>query len=195
MEKLTEAIHFAAVAHRDQRRKNSSKAPYINHPIEVMNLLCQAGVKDITILCAAVLHDTIEDTCVTHVDLCNKFGKTVADIVVECSDDKSLPKEIRKQEQINHARVASFGAKLVKAADKLSNLRDLNSNPPVGWSKETIDGYFTWSYAVWLAIRGCNKDLDKQLSDLFSTRNLLHISPEELELKLAQYYENIKGGN
>lgn len=195
MEKLTEAINFAAIAHRDQRRKNISKAPYINHPIEVMNLLCHAGVYNLDILCAAVLHDTIEDTGVTYTDICNKFGKTVADIVLECSDDKSLPKEVRKQEQINHARVASIGAKLVKAGDKLSNLRDLNSNPPVGWTEETIDGYFTWSYAVWLAIRGCNENLDNQLSVLFEPRGLLDMSQEDLELKLARYYENIKREN
>lgn len=192
MQKLTSAINFAAIAHRDQRRKNSTSSPYINHPIEVMNFLGQAGITDIDIMCAAVLHDTIEDTGVTYTDIEFQFGRRVADMVAECSDDKSLPKEIRKQEQIKHAQVASIGAKLVKAADKLSNLSDLNRDPPTGWSSETIDGYFAWSYAVWLAARGCNENLDAQLDALFRPRGLCDLTPEELEFKLACYYDGIK---
>ena len=192
MQKLIEAVNFAAIAHRDQRRKNSKQSPYINHPIEVMNILSLSGVTDVDTLCAAVLHDTIEDTGVTYEQLCSEFGETVAQIVKECSDDKSLPKEIRKQEQIRHARVASTSAKLVKSADKLSNLCDLNSDPPSGWSKETIDGYFTWSYAVWFETRGLNKELDQHLENLFRPRGLLDLSSEELEIKLNFYYESIK---
>ena len=190
--KLVHAIHFSAVAHRNQRRKDSDKTPYINHPIEVMHILSEAGITDIDTLCAAVLHDTIEDTGVSYEQLCNEFGTSVACIVSECSDDKSLPKEVRKQEQIKHAAHVSNQAKLVKSADKLSNLCGLDINPPTKWSQEEINGYFTWSYAVWLSLRGCNKNLDNQLEKLFSSKELLTITPEELENRLTSYYGNIK---
>lgn len=192
MNKVIWATNFAAIAHRNQRRKDQAKTPYINHPIEVMTLLSQAGVVDVNTLCAAVLHDTIEDTDVTYEQLVKEFGKETADIVKECSDDKSLPKEVRKQEQILHAKVASASAKLVKTADKLSNLGNLDSNPPADWSKDTIDGYFTWSYAVWLNIRGHNDLLDSQLRALFAKRGLYDLSNRELHTKLDVYYNSMK---
>src|ERR1700722_16560552 len=98
MNKLVSAINFAAIAHRSQRRKDEAKTPYINHPIEVMTFLSDAGITDVDTLCAAVLHDTIEDTGVTYEELCNLFDENVANIVRECSDNKSLPKEVRKKE-------------------------------------------------------------------------------------------------
>jgi (p)ppGpp synthase/HD superfamily hydrolase len=58
---FTKACHFAAFKHRHQRRKNVN-IPYINHPLEVANILASAGVEDVATLCAAVLHDTLEDT-------------------------------------------------------------------------------------------------------------------------------------
>ena len=192
MHKLIRAINFSAVAHRNQRRKDEAKTPYINHPIEVMSMLSVAGVTDIDTLCAAVLHDTIEDTGVTYEQLDNEFGKAVADIVAECSDNKSLPKEVRKQEQIQHALHASVSAKLVKAGDKLSNLSGLDKTPPSKWSTDEINGYFTWSYAVWLNIRGCNEHLDEQLERLFANRGLTNLSRDEMNNRLAKYYTNIK---
>ena len=192
MDQLTYAIHFAAVAHRNQRRKDDAKTPYINHPIEVMHILAEAGITDIDVLSAAILHDTIEDTNVTYDQLLNEFGSNVAYIVQECSDDKSLPKEVRKQQQIIHAKQASLGAKLVKAADKLSNLRSLSLSPPTKWAQTEINGYFTWSYAVWLAIKGNNYILDKQLAELFEKKGFLDLDETELNIRLAKYYENIK---
>jgi guanosine-3',5'-bis(diphosphate) 3'-pyrophosphohydrolase len=192
MDKLIRAINFSAIAHRNQRRKNQDKTPYINHPIEVMCQLSNGGVTDIDTLCAAVLHDTIEDTGVTYKQLCDEFGESVSRIVQECSDNKSLAKEVRKQEQIIHARHVSFAAKIVKASDKLSNLSDLDITPPSGWSKEEINGYFDWSYAVWLEVMGCNKYLDDKLVCLFEKRGLLNISKSELDDRLAKYYSNIK---
>ena len=192
MEKLIKAINFAAIAHRNQRRKDSAKTPYINHPIEVMNMLANAGVTDIDILCAAVLHDTIEDVGVTYCQLVTEFGTNVANIVSECSDDKSLPKVVRKREQIKHAEMASIGAKLVKVGDKLSNLSGLDTNPPVSWKKEEIDGYFIWSYHVWLMIAGCNIKLDNQLQSLFKKRGIMDMTSFELDEALHKYYSNIE---
>ena len=189
---LVHAIHFSAIAHSAQRRKDEAKTPYINHPIEVMHILMEAGITDVTILCAAVLHDTIEDTGVTYQQLADHFSPQVADMVQECSDDKSLPKEIRKQEQIKHAKHVSDGAKLIKAADKLSNLSSLDSTPPAKWSPAEIDGYFTWAYAVWLNLKGVNEVLDEKLCPLFEKRGLTSLALEEMEKKLTEYYNNIK---
>lgn len=192
MQKLSYAINFSAKAHKDQRRKDEFKTPYINHPIEVMDMLSQAQIKDIDTLCAAVLHDTVEDTDVTYEDLIREFGENVANIVMECSDDKSLPKEVRKQEQIKHSKHISDSAKLVKIADKLSNLSGLDKYPPTKWSSEEIEGYFVWSYAVWLNLRGLNEILDKQMEKLFQNKNLMNLSEKDLGERLEKYYENIK---
>lgn len=116
--------------HKDQRRKDASKSPYINHPLQVVDLLTQAGVTDVKVLIAGVLHDTVEDTGTSYEEIQARFGKDVSSMVAEVSDDKSLSKVRRKQLQIEHVLHASEGAKLIKLADKYSNLSDLMSNPP-----------------------------------------------------------------
>ena len=84
------------------------------------------------LLQAALLHDTVEDTDTSLAELEAKFGPVVARIVQEVTDDKSLPKQERKRQQVEHAPHCSHQAKLVKLADKLYNLRDLNRCMPVG---------------------------------------------------------------
>ena len=195
MNKLVSATNFAAVSHRFQRRKNKEMDPYINHPIEVANLLSDAGITDVDILCAAVLHDTIEDCGVTYDQICEKFGKRVADFIKECSDDKSLSKVERKKQQIEHAKTISTGAKLIKSADKLSNIKGLADNPPVFWAKEEIDGYFDWSYAVCLELRGYNSNLDTQLDSIFATKGLSNIDKDDLDVRVKKYYEYINNAN
>ena len=191
MNKLISAIDFAAVAHMRQRRKDAEKTPYINHPIEVMHILSNAGINDIDILCGAVLHDTIEDCGITYDQIYEKFGKRVADFVAECSDDKTQPKVTRKKQQIEHAKTISIGAKLIKSADKLSNIKSLAHNPPVAWTDEEVVGYLDWSYAVHLGLRGNNSILDTQLETIFSIRNLSGISQEELDARVQTYYDHI----
>ena len=192
---LLKTVDFAAKAHRLQRRKNSEveseKTPYINHPVDVALKLAEAEVKDLAILQAGLLHDTIEDTKTTYDDLVANFGVNVANIVRECTDNKSDPKIKRKQDQIVHAGHASVAAQLVKSADKLSNLSDLHLAPPPRWSKAEIDGYFIWSYHVWLAARGNNDKLDSQLHDIFAARGITEMSPQKLAEALAAYYNNI----
>src|ERR1700676_2013091 len=122
---LLEAVAFAAEKHRDQRRKDAEASPYINHPIALANLLQQQGVDDIVVLCAALLHDTIEDTETTAPELRREFGPEVTAVVLEVTDDKSLLKAERKRLQIEHAGTLSLRAKLVKLADKICNLRDM----------------------------------------------------------------------
>lgn len=131
MKKLVAAIAFAADKHRNQRRKDEEASPYINHPIALADVLAnEAGVEDERVIVAAVLHDTVEDTETTEQELLRLFGKDVADIVMEVTDDKSLPKEERKRLQVEHAATISRRAKLVKLADKICNLRDIARHPP-----------------------------------------------------------------
>jgi len=193
MEKVISAVNFAAIAHRNQRRKNGEATPYINHPIEVMYLLSRAGVVDPDILAGAVLHDTIEDCGVTYEQIREEFGQNVADFVQECSDNKSLPKVERKKQQIEHAKTISVGAKLIKLADKLSNISGLDDSPPVSWSVEEVNGYITWSYAVYLGLKGYNIELDTQLEKIFSKRALLDVCEKDLDHMLELYYDKIRG--
>lgn len=119
---FAKAVAFAADKHRNQRRKDAEASPYINHPIALANVLAnEGGVEDVTVLCAAVLHDTIEDTETTSEELQAIFGPKVASVVMEVTDDKSLEKSLRKQKQVEHAPHISTEGKLVKLADKISN--------------------------------------------------------------------------
>jgi guanosine-3',5'-bis(diphosphate) 3'-pyrophosphohydrolase len=105
--------------------------PHISIAIALANLLLnEAGVEDQRVLIAAVLHDTIEDTDTTELELVRHFGKDVTDFVFEVTDDKTLPKAERKRLQIEHAAHISRRAKLVKLADKICNLRDITASPP-----------------------------------------------------------------
>jgi GTP diphosphokinase / guanosine-3',5'-bis(diphosphate) 3'-diphosphatase len=125
------AAAFAADKHRLQRRKDVDASPYINHPLSLADILArEGGVEDAAILAAALLHDTVEDTETTFEELEDCFGPRVAGIVAEETDDKSLPKQERKQLQVAKAHSKSPGAKLVKLADKISNLRDILAAPP-----------------------------------------------------------------
>ncbi|XP_060910670.1 guanosine-3',5'-bis(diphosphate) 3'-pyrophosphohydrolase MESH1 [Labrus mixtus] len=170
---LLETVHFAAEKHRDQRRKDPEETPYINHPIGVARILShEGGVTDIEVLQAALLHDTVEDTDTSPAELEAKFGPIVARIVQEVTDDKSLPKHERKRQQVEHAAHCSCQAKLVKLADKLYNLRDLNRCTPVGWTAERVQEYFMWSSEVVKGLKGTNLALEEKLEQLFKQRGV-----------------------
>ena len=155
------ASEYAAKQHREQRRKGADGCPYINHPIEVAALLADVGgVEDVAILCAALLHDTVEDTPTTFEDLTSLFGHAVMTLVAEVSDDRSLPRDERKRLQILHAAKLSTGAKLIKLADKLCNVRDMIQHPPANWSRERKLGYIAWSIQVVDEIRGVHPQLE-----------------------------------
>lgn len=127
---LLKAIRFSAGKHRNQRRKDSLKSPYINHPIDVAQLLWDVGgVRDVHVLLAAILHDTIEDTRTRPDEIRDNFGDEVLSLVLEVTDDKSLPKPDRKRLQIETAPHKSVGAKLIRLADKCCNVRDIVSTP------------------------------------------------------------------
>jgi guanosine-3',5'-bis(diphosphate) 3'-pyrophosphohydrolase len=158
------ALQFAAQKHRDQRRKGPEAEPYINHPIALVHVLWhEAGVHDAVVLVAALLHDTIEDTDTTAEELEREFGAEICQVVCEVTDDKSLPKQERKQGQIDHAHGLSDRAKLVKLADKICNLRDLAASTPPDWSLQRQQEYFTWAKQVVDQMRG----IHPRLEDLF----------------------------
>lgn len=161
LSKILDAASFAAKKHKDQKRKGSDGEPYINHPIEVANLLTNVGgVNDPDMIITALLHDTVEDCGVSFEEIEEKFGTVVADYVRELTDDKSLPKAERKQLQIEHAPHLSHGAKQIKLADKISNIRDITANPPDGWSVERRREYVEWGKKVVAGLRGVNSDLE-----------------------------------
>ncbi len=165
------ALSFAARKHRDQRRKDPEASPYINHPIALAHVLCnEAGVHDVETLCAAILHDTVEDTATSPEELAREFGAVICRIVLEVSDDKRLPGEARKRLQVETAALASQQAKLVKLADKICNLRDIASSPPVGWSLVRRQRYFDWAKAVVDRMRGVHPRLEALFDEAFLLR-------------------------
>ena len=158
---LLRAIEFSAEKHRDQRRKGVDASPYINHPIQVASMLANvAGVRDVTTLVAAVLHDTIEDTQTSREELEAAFGEEVALLVLEVTDDKSLPKAERKRLQVERAPDLSSAAKLIKLADKISNVTDITDRPPSDWSNERRREYVDWAERVVVGCRGVNSALE-----------------------------------
>jgi (p)ppGpp synthase/HD superfamily hydrolase len=158
---ILKAVHFAANKHRNQRRKDVEASPYINHPIEVAELLSRVGgVSDIVVLQGAILHDTIEDTKTTGEELEEAFGSDVRRVVEEVTDDKRLPKAERKQLQIEHAPHLSERARQIKLADKISNVRGVTQTPPADWSQARRQEYLDWTEQVVTGLRGCNLSLE-----------------------------------
>uniref|UniRef100_A0A673WFF6 Guanosine-3',5'-bis(diphosphate) 3'-pyrophosphohydrolase MESH1 n=1 Tax=Salmo trutta TaxID=8032 RepID=A0A673WFF6_SALTR len=132
----------------------------------------EGGITDIEVLQAALLHDTVEDTDTSIGELQAVFGQTVARIVQEVTDDKALSKEETKRQQVEYAPHASHQAKLVKLADKLYNLRDINRCTPTGWTAERVQEYFVWSAQVVRGLRGTNPALERHLEELFKQRGV-----------------------
>src|SRR5687768_16207394 len=135
--KILAAAYFAAEKHKSQRRKGTDASPYINHPLKVAEMLWRMGqVRDVDCIVGALLHDTVEDTDTTPSELEELFGPMVRLLVEEGSDDKSLPKEQRKELQIGHAPLLSEGAKQIKLGDKIANVFDVAFAPAPNWTLE-----------------------------------------------------------
>lgn len=159
--KLARAADYAARQHIAQRRKGERAEPYVNHLIEVAGLLAEATAgEDVVLLMGGLLHDTLEDTDATYEDLEQRFGAEVAALVAEVTDDKSLPREERKRLQITKTPGKSRRAKLLKLADKTSNLRGLMQSPPVGWTQARLRDYVVWAEEVVRSCRGLNPKLE-----------------------------------
>ncbi len=158
---LMRALDFAARKHSDQRRKGVSGEPYVNHVAEVAYLLAEAtGGEDPALVIAGLLHDTVEDTDATREEIEQVFGTDVADLVAEVSDDKGLTQTERKRRQVASAPNKSARARMLKLADKTSNLRSLVTAPPASWDLQRKRDYLAWSEEVVAGCRGVNAQLE-----------------------------------
>jgi len=165
--RILAAASFAAEKHKNQKRKGSDAQPYINHPLEVASLLANVGkIDDADVIIAGILHDTVEDCGVSYEEIGELFGRRVAGYVREVTDDKSLPKAERKRLQVEHSPHLSHGAKQVKLADKISNIRDVTENPPADWSVERRREYVEWGEEVVAGLRGVNGKLERLFDDV-----------------------------
>jgi (p)ppGpp synthase/HD superfamily hydrolase len=160
------AADAAARWHVHQRRKGSAQEPYINHLVEVANLVAAAtnGTEPNAVI-AALLHDAVEDQGVTAEMIASEFGNQVADIVIEVTDDKSLPKAERKRKQIENAPKKSREAKLIKLADKISNVRAVTISPAIGWPVQRRLEYIEWAKQVVAGMRGTSPWLEQQFDE------------------------------
>ena len=166
--RVLSAARFAAEKHAQQKRKGANGEPYFNHLLEVAELIAASSPNlDVDLVMAAFLHDTVEDTGVTLQELEQRFGKDVAELVAEVTDDKSLPKETRKQLQVEHTPEKSPRAQTLKLADKISNLRAIISSPPVGWSRERKQQYFEWARQVVSGIASPNEYLRSEFDKAY----------------------------
>jgi len=163
--RLTKALAFAAEAHRNQRRKGASQEPYINHLIEVLDLVASVEVGDMDVLIAALLHDVLEDTRTDYGELAAAFGERVARIVQENSDDMTLPKPERRRARLSGISKKSREARLVKFADIISNLRAIAISPPAGWSNDRRLGYLNSCRNLVDAGRGSNAEIERIFDD------------------------------
>ncbi len=160
---ILRAAHFAADKHRDQRRKGVRNTPYINHPLEVADRLNRiGGVEDVTVLAAAILHDTIEDTETTRAELASLFGNDIAALVAEVTDEPGLTQMQRKRQEIDHAAHLSTRAKMIKIADKTCNVADTITNPPGEWTLSRRRDYLVFAGMVADGCRGANPALDAE---------------------------------
>lgn len=154
------AIEFATKAHEGQKRKGEKGIPYITHPLAVKRILERVDISDPWIISAAVLHDTVEDCGVSRETLVGLFGIGIANIVMEVTDDPALEtKEARKKAQQEKAPHMSWSAKVIKIADKIANMTDLEENPP-GWTDEAVKAYVASAVKVVMAMGDTYPELE-----------------------------------
>ena len=157
------AADAAARWHVHQRRKGAAEEPYVNHLLEVATLVAEAtDGKDPELVIAALLHDAIEDQEVPRAVIADAFGDGVAKLVEEVTDDKKLAKQERKRLQVEHAHKKSPRAKILKLADKTSNLRALAASPPPRWSVKRRLEYVEWARKVSQGLTGVSQWLEQE---------------------------------
>jgi guanosine-3',5'-bis(diphosphate) 3'-pyrophosphohydrolase len=162
------ALSFAAGKHSGQLRKGGAGTPYINHLISVADLLWNTGgIRDADTIIAGILHDTLEDTETSEEEIGTRFGIHTAQIVHEVTDNMLLTTVERRQYQVEHASSLSPEARLVKIADKISNIVDIIDNPPTGWSDTDRIAYVRWGKDVIDRIRGTNSELETAFDNVY----------------------------
>lgn len=174
MKLLIKALAFAGEKHKHQRGDDAHALPYINHPIALVHTLAHEGaIHDETLLCAALLHDTLEYTQTTVQELATAFSPKIAAIVLEVTDDFSQPKAVCQQQQIARAPHLCPEAKLIKLADKICNLRDIINIPPADWDVAAKLHYFDWSAQVIAGLRGIHPPLEAIFDQVYAQRTLI----------------------
>lgn len=169
VQRILAAANFAAEKHAAQKRKGAAAEPYVNHLIEVAQLVADSREDlDVNLVMAGFLHDTIEDTWTTVEELEQAFGSDVASLVLELTDDKSLPKEVRKELQVKEAPHISARAQVIKLADKISNLRSILISPPANWNKQRKREYFEWGRRVVDALSAPNPILKAEFDRTYA---------------------------
>jgi (p)ppGpp synthase/HD superfamily hydrolase len=164
--RIMEAADTAARWHVHQRRKGQAAEPYINHLLEVALLVTTATEgREPDVVIAALLHDSVEDQGIAIESIASAYGRKVADIVTEVTDDKSLPKAERKRLQVKTAAHKSREARLIKLADKTSNVRAIANSPPPDWSLERRLEYVRWAREVVAQLRGTSPWLEQQFNE------------------------------
>jgi (p)ppGpp synthase/HD superfamily hydrolase len=172
MNLIHEAIIFATCKHDGYKRKGTD-IPYISHPMEVMQILTEARCRE-NVIIAGILHDILEDTKTSPLEILNLFGEEVLNLVLEESEDKSKPWKERKQETIDSLANASPDAKMVCFADKLSNLRSMAADKrEIGeklWErfnagKDDIEWYYCQIGKM--AFHPWDKEYDSLLAEVF----------------------------
>jgi guanosine-3',5'-bis(diphosphate) 3'-pyrophosphohydrolase len=159
---ISEAAELAARCHNGMARKGRGNEPYINHLAEVANLLAAAtDGADAELVAAGWLHDAVEDGGTTREELAQKFSERVASLVAEVTDDMSLPQRERRRLQVTDAPHKSPDAKLIKIADKISNIRARVFPGQTAEQREDLRVYTEWAIEVVAGCRGGNAFLDK----------------------------------
>lgn len=177
LERVLKAVEYAAKKHEGQVRKDAEKTPYIIHPIGVAELLWDVGeIRSSNVLCAALLHDTLEDTDATEQEISTLFGSRVLYAVKEVTGDPNLSSQEKKQQQIVHAPQMSLDGRLVKLADRLYNVRDLRNSPP-SWSQEMVDRYYLWGEKLRDVLVGTNEALDEALAAEINSHHKCEANP------------------
>lgn len=159
MERLLRACEAAARWHAGQWRKGAARLPYVTHVLEVARRVAASPNADEDTVIAALLHDVVEDTEGTAQEIAALFGREVARIVAEVTDDKALPKARRKALQVETVAGKSAQARRIKLADKAANLASLADTPP-DWTLERRRAYLDWATAVIAGCRGLDPVLE-----------------------------------
>eukprot|EP00435_Cladocopium_sp_Y103_P014930 s1335_g3.t1 len=159
---LFRTIHFAAMKHKHQTRKNPQQTPYINHPLAVARILAESGVRDLATLQAALLHDTLEDTDATRAELDAIFGAKVGDLVHQLTDEEGLRPLHQKFRQLRRVKSLPLQCKLVRIADKIHNVWDLMRHSIPGWSQGKTERYVAWACEMVEALRGTHAALEQR---------------------------------
>ena len=161
--RVLKAAHAAASWHVHQKKKGVAQEPYINHLLEVAALVADATEgRDPDLVIAALLHDAIEDQEVPRQMIAEGFGEDVANLVEEVTDDMSLPSEERKRLQVEQAAKKSDRAKIIKLADKISNVRAISAGLGPEWSVKRRLNYVSWARDVVVGLRGINAQLEQE---------------------------------